>query len=531
MDPVPLPPPYGGVDLKNPLVALQSPNCENLLNFNLSNVGAELRNGDSISYNFALTGTNGRYALDLHPHEAASKLYISTLNNQTSNYEIYDTSGTLVYTFVPLFILLNSVPRISNVYFNKNTYFFPNKAVNAGHKVDAAGTFAVSGYTGDVGTPKLIGGAVYKNRLYGIEYQEAGYWYSGIDSTSGEMIYVDITGLTESKCTLSSIGTFTISDQVTTEVFIAFVMSDGEILFYNGSYPNSSDWRLAGRAQIPQPLFIDSLIKYQGDTLVMCDSGVVSLRDLFLKGSQQALSLSISELVQPAWANLVRAIRAARSAPTGPLVNNAVNGSIRGVFDAQNDRIVISFPYYLDSSNVLQNGSFYFVYNTALGAWSFHRSYGGRIYDANIYNNVLYCLSRYGTDNGVTVYKKEGATGFTDRTADNSGETAYDYNMISAPVANGRAFVQKAEGLDVILNSDLYDQTSYYLIRDFGVETTTAQTVPNVLTGVLQKPYVNMGIEGSYVQWKLSGTTTTSKTVGLKLYGTNLWIEQGGSPR
>lgn len=531
MDPIPLPPPYGGVDQKNPIVALQSPNCENLLNFNLNNVGAVLRNGDSIAYNFALTGASGRYALNLHPWEAtgASQLFISTLNNGTGAYNIYDQAGNLEYNFAPIIVTLNSVPRISNVYFNGSLFFFPNAALNAGHKWNGA-AWSVSGYTGAT-TPYLIGGAVYKNRLYGVHYQEPAYWYSEIDATSGTMTKVSLGGIIQLQANLSAIGTFTISDQVTTEAFIAFVFSSGEILFYNGSYPNSADWRLAGRAQIPQPLFVDSLIQYQGDTLVMCDGGVVSLRDLFLKGSQQALSLSVSDLVQTKWVALVKAIRATRSTPTGPLVDNAVNGSIRGVYDPKNDRIVISFPYYLDSAGALQSGSFYFVFNAELGAWSFHRSFGGRIYDINIYNNTLYCLSRYGTDNGVTIYAKEGAADFMDDDADTVGEIAYDYEIVSAPVANGRAFVQKGEGLDVILNSDLYSETSYYLIRDFGVETTTAQTVPNVISGSLQKPFVNIGIEGSYIQWKLSGTTAASKTVGLKLYGTNFWIEQGQSPR
>lgn len=535
MDPIPLPPPYGGVDQKNPIVALQSPNCENLLNFNLSNVGAVLRNGDSIAYNFALTGTDGRFALNLIPDETLNEIYTVILNGQTLEYNIYDKAGNFEYNFaVPIGIGAAAWPRTTSVYFNKSIFFFPSINTDAAHKVNNAGVFSVSGYTAATGSPttiQLIGGAVYKNRMYAIQYLEAGYWYSGIDATSGAMTYVDLTGFTQAKVRLSSIGTFTISDQVTTEAFIAFVMSNGEILFYNGSYPNSADWRLAGKVRIPQPLFISSTILYQGDTLVMCDGGVVSLRDLFLKGSQQALSLSISDLIQTKWTALVKAIRTSQSTPTGPILSHAVFGSINGIYDPKNDRIVISFPYYLDSAGALQDGSFYFVFNAELGAWSFHRSFGGRIYDINIHNNTLYCLSRYGTNNGVTIYAKEGAADFMDDDADTVGEIAYDYEIVSAPVANGRAFVQKGEGLDVIINSDLYSETSYYLIRDFGVETTTAQTVPNVISGSLQKPFVNIGIEGSYIQWKLSGTTAASKTVGLKLYGTNFWIEQGQSPR
>jgi hypothetical protein len=345
------------------------------------------------------------------------------------------------------------------------------------------------------------------------------------------MTKVLLGGIIANRSTLSSIGTFTISDQVTTEAFIAFIFSNGEILFYNGSYPNSADWRLVGRAKIAQPLFVDSLIDYQGDTLVMCDLGIVSLRDLFLKGSQQALSLSVSELVQKQWASLVKAIRIARGTPVGPLTNNAVNGSIRGLYDAKDERLIVSFPYYLDSAGALQSGSFYFVFNTELGAWSFHRSFGGIIYDMNLYENSVRLLSRYGTDNGVTIYTKEGAADFMDDDADTVGEIAYDYECISAPIANGRTYVQKVGGVDAIINSDLYSQTNWYLIRDFGVETTTAQSVPNVVAGSLQKPYINIGIEGSFVQWKVSGTTAASKTTGLKLYGTNVWLEMGQSPR
>ena len=42
-----LPAPYGGIDQKTPIAVLKSPYCEELLNFNTTQAGLELRNGDT----------------------------------------------------------------------------------------------------------------------------------------------------------------------------------------------------------------------------------------------------------------------------------------------------------------------------------------------------------------------------------------------------------------------------------------------------------------------------------------------------
>lgn len=99
------------------------------------------------------------------------------------------------------------------------------------------------------------------------------------------------------------------------------------------------------------------------------------------------------------------------------------------------------------------------------------------------------------------------------------------------PLANGRAYVQKGEGVDVIVSADLHTETNYYLIKDFGVQITTAQKAGVTLSGGPEKPFINMGIEGTYIQYKISGTTSASKVLGYKLFGLNFWVEMGESPR
>jgi len=86
--------------------------------------------------------------------------------------------------------------------------------------------------------------------------------------------------------------------------------------------------------------------------------------------------------------------------------------------------------------------------------------------------------------------------------------------------------VYAVNGIEPIIKSDLYAQTSYKLIADLGRQTTTGQTVEDQGTSIA-KPLVNVGIEGTVVQMQVSGTTVTGKTVGLEFYGYNVWYESG----
>ena len=77
------------------------------------------------------------------------------------------------------------------------------------------------------------------------------------------------------------------------------------------------------------------------------------------------------------------------------------------------------------------------------------------------------------------------------------------------------------------MQSDLYDQTNFTLIGDFGVSQTANQTVSGNGT-LMSKPMINAGIEAGYIQLDISGSTVAGKTVGQQIYGVNLWSEEGG---
>jgi hypothetical protein len=412
------------------------------------------------------------------------------------------------------------------MYFNNYLFFFGNTSTLATGITWNGTAWATSGYTGTNMWP--IAGNVYNYRAYMIQINEAAYWYSGVNLISGACTKIDLSSVTEQKCTLSSIASFTLSNQTGAQAYQAFIFSNGEVIFYTGSYPDSPNWTIVGRSNIGQPLYVNSVIPYQGDTLLMCDAGVVSIRDLFLRGSEQAISLTVNARMQESWRALVQAIRTALSTPSGPITAGYLVGSIRGVWDSKNDRIIISFPYYLNSSGVATAGSYYFVFDTQRQSWYFQRSFGAQIYDICRYKNDVRMITTASNGLGLNfqVYTKEGATGYQDRNSIDDANVSYDYNVTTAPIPFPKTEVYSVSGIEPILESDLYAETNYQLIADLGRQSTGSQPT-NAITTAVAKPMANVGIEANFVQLKISGTTAASKTVGLDLYSFNVWYDAG----
>lgn len=514
MDPIPMPAPYGGMNQLVPVIALQSPECENLLNFNATEQGVILRNGNS---KFKTITAASRY-LQTFAAYGDSKLF-AAFNNAllaAARYEVYNVAtGALVATAAEITPPTTNLLLITSTVFNKYLFVFTNDGGTVHLAYDAtAGTWGAGGYTGTGLVP--VAGDVYKNRQYIIQYEDSSYWYSGLNAISGALTKVDLSSVISEAAMLYAITPVTLADNVSAEILQAFVFSSGEVLFYAGSYPNAADWRLVGRASMGRPFYYTSKIEYQGDCLILCRNAIVSLRDLFLKGSQAALGLNVNSKIKKSWQSKVA---------------DADQSSVTGVYDKTNDRIVISV------TKVGTDNNYFFIFNNQLQSWYLHNtspfeSSGLTVGPIVAYSNsIFFGMSGLPVGGVSVIWKKEGSSNFYDRNYTDTANVGYGYEVLSAPLANGRAYVQKSEGMDVILKSDLYAETSYYFIRDFGVLTTAAQLIPD--QGVtLQKPFINMGIEGSYIQYKISGTTpTTAKTVGLQLYGTNIWLEQGNSPR
>lgn len=527
MDPIPLSPPYLGVNQKVPIQALPSPYCENLLNFNSTLEGVTLRHGDSKT--LKITDTIGnKDPIGIFAY-GTSNLFMFVLNSVTSMIDVYDVeTAAVVDSFASGG---NFIINGYSLFFGGYFFFFADYVSSFSRAYSGAAWGAV-GWTG--ASLNIHNGTVFKERAYLVQRNATYYWYTEIKAISGALNKVDLSTVISEFGYIAIITPIALADNVAVDNILAFVFFSGEILFYSGSYPNSSDWGLVGRAKIGSPLNYGSGIKYQGDYLVFHDGGVTSLRDLFLKGSEQAINLSVHANIASTWKSLIKEFRGSG----GYGVNLAY---IEAAYDNINGRIIITFPRYLDSTGTIQVGNFQFIFNTELTAWYFHQNFsveslnvGFLIQNIAFYKGKTYLLSNAqaidGTNDAFMILQKEGATGFADRNIADTADVGFDYEIKSAPVASNRAYVQKGCAIDFIMKSDLYSQTNFYFVRDLGVETTTAQKMGTV-PSTLQKPMANIGIEGSYIQYKVSGTTVTAKTVGLQMNSSNFWIEPGETPR
>jgi hypothetical protein len=488
--------------------------------------GVNLRHGDAkyACINGAAGGTSSENIVRYGDASAYAVGY-----NQTTNaVDIVNIdSGSTVYSTAT-----SGVDIFTSLYFNNNLYVFAQSTYKPGVVFDGSSWNAINGTHGWSGTSfNPFGGDVYKNRAYLIQYNSSAYWFTGLSQVNGALdstndaAKIDLASIIVQKANLLIIAPITLADNVSAETFQAFVFANGEVLFYGGSYPNGGDWGLVGRAKIGQPLDYGSCVQYQGDSLVFCDSGVVSLRDLFLKGSEGAASLTVNTNIQKTWTHLVQKARTFFSVPVGP-PTSGIRGIVKGIYDAKNDRIIIQFPYYLDANDAIQVGYFQFVFYNQTESWYFHQSAATTFpyVDMEFYNNKILLLSC--TNSHIWVADKEGATGFADRNGDDSADVGYDFLIKNAPIPFPKNAVYAVNGIEPIIKSDLYAQTSYKLIADLGRQTTTGQTVEDQGTSIA-KPLVNVGIEGTVVQMQVSGTTVTGKTVGLEFYGYNVWYESG----
>lgn len=522
MDPIPLPPPFRGQKDDIPLVLVESPYARYVKNFNLDDGSAKLRKGDT-----AWATKTGKTILGLATYGFGSSQKMFAVHSDGGGVGIKfsdaSSGGALTDAYAPGGS--GSDDEIHTLFFNNVLTFFGEgslKPASVGCPTYNGSAWGLSGYTyPTMGNP--FGGCAFKNRAYILERNSTKYAYSAINAISGATTEVDLAQVISTNGYLYGIRSISLSEGIEQENILCFIFNTGEVLAYAGSYPNSSDWRLVGRFVIGNPIYYNAFVDVNGDSFVITKTALVSLRSLFTQGTEVALTQSISDVITNRWKEVIGFDWETYGA-------NQIY--IKGIFDQERNRIVITLPLWIGSEPGYDSGtpdSSYchrMIYSFDTKSWFEHVTYipgGAGLTSATYFKGNLY----YGTYGGVM--KAEGASDYTD---DQLGSTdvTYNYQLESAPISAGRAYVAKAEGLDVLMTTDLASQTNYQFIADLGVTTSTAQKVPSGTTS-MQKTFVNMGIEGSYIQYKISGSTTSGKTVGLNIYGLNVWTQSGQSPR
>lgn len=504
----PLPPPWQGQYDRVPIVSIENPYCEKLLNFNAYEGKLSLRKGEAY-YTICIAATAHELIHLAVYHSTTDKLIAAVRNTGTARMEYYDittSSPSLMYQSANMY----GSTKMRHLEHGGSIYFMGD--VSNMNRYDGSSWTEES----TVGSNYFMGDS-YRSRLY-LAYKAVPLtlFYLGVEAISGAPQSFSLASAFTQPASIALIKAITVADTIGSQHLLGLVNAAGEVVAFSGSYPASSDWGIQGRWHIPKPLTYNCSIDYRGDTLVITEGGLVSMRDLFLKGAQAAIDQSLSLPIINRWRQIVK--------------NSTTWGNskylINGTWDEVNNRIVIQFPFHVDYDGNRESKPHWLIYDIGRSAWYEHL--------ANIpysavglakFNGDLY----FGTAHGNEIFRKEGRTDFKDAQVNGSSTSGYEFRCKSAPLPLSRSGVNKVDGIEFITKGDYYADTTVTFTSDLGRSTSGSTTFPTLPFTTMQKQFISAGVEGTYVQWDLANTgTRTNSTYGCEIYGVNALYEQGG---
>lgn len=511
---IPLPPPYKGENNQFPVVTVDNPYCEKMDNFNNYQGIIKLRQGNNV---FCITTPGGTIqALNIEKYESTTPALFVLVDAATAGeFRWYDiSSGTASLVYSP--VSAGGDDEIFTLYFNGYLFYFGEFNLAVGGDIGPqrydGSTWGAVTYTWP-SSFSPFGGNVYKNRAYFIGRFSASYGYSGINSTSGVITKVDLSGVTSSKSNLYIIRSISVSEGVTPDNVQAFLFSNGEIFIYSGAYPDSPNWGLISRFKISKPLYYHSFVDAKGDSFIFTDSEILSLRNLYINGYSIEKEQGIGSVFSNRWKQIITALK----------VSIGVK-FVKGIYDEKQDRLVISLPCYVDRTGTVdQTKTFQVIYDFILGAWYEYfqsTSASKNVVSACYYNDYTFLL-RQESQTAVAM-QLEGNSNYLDDNYTGSGTTAISYLLRSAKYPLSKFGVVVANALEMIMKSDIYTTINIKFIGNLGEKETGAQQTTGNGTNI-SKVMFNVGLESNIIQFELYGSTTTS-TIGIELYYTNLWL-------
>ena len=94
---------------------------------------------------------------------------------------------------------------------------------------------------------------IFKSRMFIVEKDSASFWYLDTNNISGTASELDFSGLAEGKALAGA--TWTRDGGAGMDDYCVFLMSEGDLLVYQGSNPASaSDWALVGKYRVGKPM-------------------------------------------------------------------------------------------------------------------------------------------------------------------------------------------------------------------------------------------------------------------------------------
>jgi hypothetical protein len=151
---------------------------------------------------------------------------------------------------------------------------------------------------------------VFKERLFFIEKNTLNFWYAGLQSITGTLTKFPLQYTGSFGGTLQQIGTITTDGGEGRDDLIAFFLSSGEVIIYQGSDPgNANSWSRIGTFFLGPPITGSNLQRFGSDLIAMTDGAYTPLTKVLAFGRTQPSSLDLSDKISLAVSEAMRLYR------------------------------------------------------------------------------------------------------------------------------------------------------------------------------------------------------------------------------
>ncbi len=515
---IPMAAPTGGLNLKDPLVALDSLYSPWLVNWTPE--ARYLATRKPFKIHQVPVAAPG-YIIGLGAwHGATPKLFALVQEGAANKTEIWDVTGTPSRVVGPM--ATGTSDECYPAYYNGQLALMTEYESEIYYYNGS--TWTQLGFT-NAGNP--VSGRTnvsYKGRLY-IFVGQTCYYTDTVGAVTGSTTSVAFSDILESSQGIWWAGVLSSPGDRASEIYLAFGTADGEVLVYGGDYPAAANWALVGRYKISPVFPYNSILTYRNDIWILTKTGIVSLRDLMAKGSIAAEELTVSSNIDPYWIDIVSRL------------SIGAQMQVRAAFWPEENKIYILIPgtltYYQGARTFATDGATILVYNCLTQAWGIYTLdgvQGTAIGGLTYFNNGLYFWTGDGSSSVTSKVMKMNTAA--------TGAAAYqDEDYLSAGTYIPFALSMESAPLDlkqqrhvVGFEPTLYSQETganfnCRAIADLGRQSSETANV--ALKAGFSIPHYSCGVYGRHIQYRLEGNPAASHNNpgGIQVYSVEALVK------
>lgn len=192
------------------------------------------------------------------------------------------------------------------------TTFAQDRNNNPGRWTSGAAADNAGYITGPVGSAIANGRGLtqvwkYRRRLFFIQAGTMDAWYLDIDSVSGSLLPIPLSGAFTLGGQLLFGCAWTVSAGDGIDDKCIFVTTEGEIAIFTGTDPSSiNNWKQQGRYRISKPLGKNSWLNIGGDVLIITVDGIVPISQALVKDVAALEFSALTHVIHPIWEQEVK---------------------------------------------------------------------------------------------------------------------------------------------------------------------------------------------------------------------------------